>query len=342
MHDLNEREKLVLEAIVRNYILTTNPVASTYIARHSHLALSPATIRHIMGSLEEKGYIYQPHPSAGRIPTTMGYRIYVDEMMGRTRLSKQHKEQICQAIRQNPGDLENLLKEATRILAHLSRQLGIIISPHLGEGVFHRMEITQLSSERLLIVISIKSGLVKTIVLELHSSIQPDQLDLLKQILNERLEGLKLKEIRNRFKEIVQDLGEDDTGLIRLFISTAERIFDFSDDNDVYITGTHNILRQPEFLDTQKFSGIVELLEDKKIIIHLLDRSIATQDWNVKIGEEIGEQRMDGCSIIAARYRIGQVNGTLGIIGPTRMDYSHLVPLVNFTAQMLSQPLEND
>lgn len=341
MEILNAREKLVLEAIVRNYILTTNPVASSFISKKSRLHLSPATIRNIMARLEEKGLIYQPHTSAGRVPTTLGYRLYVDNMMGRARLSRFDKEKIRQVVKQNTGDIETLLDEATRILAHLSRQLSVIISPPLEEGTFHRMDISRLNSNRLMLIISIKSGLVKTIVLEIDSKIRSEELESLRRILNERLHGLRLKQIRQKFGEIVKDIRNEETGLIRVFIETAARIFNFSHDKEVYLTGTHNILRQPEFADHEKVSGVVELLEDKNVIIHLLDKSTERESLNIAIGEEIGEQIMENCSIIAARYKIGRVAGTLGIIGPTRMDYHHLVPLVDFTAQILSEPYKD-
>ncbi len=337
--NINDREKLVLEAIIKNFILTTTPVASSYIAQNSQFSFSPATIRSVMGKLEEDGYIYQPHPSAGRVPTTAGYRIYVNQMMKRSRLPRRQKEKIQEVIKENPGDLESLLRESTRILAQFSHQLSILISPHLDEGVFHRLDITRLSSERLLLVISIKSGMVKTIMLEINSNLTNDQLSSVRQILNERLNGLKLKQIRTKFKEIVKDIQNEETGLIHIFLKSANRIFNFNDDSEVFLTGTPNMLRQPEFSDYRKISQVVELLEDKKVIVHILNENTLESELNIKIGEEIGEQKMENCSIIAARYRIDQVSGTLGIIGPMRMDYSQLVPLVEFTAQILSDSL---
>ncbi len=339
MSVLSDKEKLVLEAIVKFFILNANPVASNYVARHSALAFSPATIRNIMYSLEEKGYIYQPHTSAGRVPTTRGYRFYVDHMMRRARLSTGQKETIKKAVFQNPGDFETVLKEASRILAHLSQQLSVIISPEFDEGVFHRMDITRLSSERLLLILSIKSGMVKTILLEVSSYLRDEHLNSLCNILNERLHGLKVREIRAKFREIVQDIADDKSGLIPLFSKAAHKIFDFSGENEVFLTGTHNILRQPEFANSIKVSSVVELLEDKNLVIHLLDDDIPDQKLSIKIGEEIREKKMKNCSIISARYRIGNMSGTLGVIGPIRMDYSYLVPLVDFTANFLSDSL---
>jgi heat-inducible transcriptional repressor len=337
---LSEREKLVLYAIVKNFILTVSPIASHFIARFSSLSFSPATIRNIMAELEEKGYIYQPHTSSGRIPTSAGYRIFVDQMLKKSRLSQEEKERIKQAVALSSGDYENLFRESSQILAHLSKQLSILISPRLNEGIFHRMEITRLGSERLLMIISIKSGIVKTIILEIETSVPDKQLDLLKQILNERLDGLKIRDIRNKFGEIVNDIRDEKSGLMHLFIDTADRIFDFSDNSTVFVTGTHNFLRQPEFYNHPELSGVVEVLEDKNIIIHLLDQTGLDENLNIMIGDEINEIKMKNCSIIAARYKIGEVKGTLGIVGPTRMDYGHLIPLVEFTARTLSDLLE--
>jgi heat-inducible transcriptional repressor len=334
---LNDREKLVLYSIVKNFILTANPVASNYIVKKSALTFSSATIRNIMAELEDKGYIFQPHTSAGRIPTSVGYRIFVDQIMKKGRLTTEEKKRIREVINIGPGDYENTLKESSRILAHLSHQLSVIVSPRMGEGIFQRMDISRLSISRLLLVITIQSGLVKTIILEIDSDVSDKQLKFLEQVLNERLLGLKIKEIRSKFNEIVTDIESEKSGLLHLFLETADRVFDFSDDSDVYLTGTYNLLRQVDFGGSHDLSSVVEILEDKNIIVHLLDLDQSRPEISVMIGDEIDESNMKNCSIISARYKIGQVKGTIGIIGPTRMDYSHLIPLVEFTAQALTE-----
>jgi heat-inducible transcriptional repressor len=335
--DLSDREKLVLYAVVKNFIMTANPVASSFIASHSHLSLSAATIRSVMAELEADGFICQPHTSAGRVPTSAGYRFFVDQMMRKGRLSAEEKEKIRHAVTSTSGDYESIFRESSRILAHLSKQLSIIVSPQLDEGIFHRIDITRLGSDRLLLIISITSGIVKTIIFEIDSDVLEKQLDLLQQLLNERLHGLRLKEIRTKFKEIVNDVSTKENALIHLFIDTADQIFNFSEDNTVFLTGTPNILRQPEFSDYETVSRVVELLEDTSIIIHLLDGAGSSSGLQILIGEEIEEKKMKDCSIIAARYKIGQVQGTVGLVGPTRMDYSHLIPLVEYTAVTLSE-----
>ncbi len=344
MTDLTPREKLILGAIVRNFIDTATPVSSALIAQTMKLGLSPATIRNIMASLEAKGYIHQPHPSAGRVPLTPAYRVYVDSLMKRARLTAEEKERIRRSVQETIFEFSEVMREATRILAHLSHLLGVVVSPRLEQAHFQRMELISLSAERILVIITIQTGLVKTIQLELASQISREKLEMVSQVLNERLHGLRLEKIRKDFLSIVRDLKNDESGLIQLFIQAADRMFDFEDDMDVYYMGTHFIVQQPEFSDLQRFSSVAELLENRHIIVQLLDEPDEGQGQTlkIKIGEEIQEERLKDCSIITAKYRLGEVTGILGIIGPTRMNYGKMVTLVDFTARTISQLLEKN
>ncbi len=338
---LSAREKIVLGEIVQHYISSAMPVSSSLIARRSHLGMSPATIRNIMAALEYKGYIYQPHPSAGRVPNTRGYRVYVDDLMKRARLSVEERHSIRETVQQTVTEFDEVLKEVSRILAHLAKQLGIIISPRIEEGVFERMEIVPISAERILVVISIQSGLVKTIILELNSIIPREKLQLVNQILNERLYGMKLVDIRKKFMDIVKDMRNEESGLIRLILTHANRLFDFEEDIEMYYMGAHYMVQQPDFPNVEKVSSVVEVLEDPRVMLHLLEES-NEQQVSVRIGEEIREKRLQNCSIITARYQIGSVSGTLGVIGPTRMNYSKLVVLVDYTARTITDVLNKN
>lgn len=344
MMNLTPREKLILGAIVQNFIESATPVSSTLIANRMKLGLSPATIRNIMASLEAKGYIYQPHTSAGRVPLTPAYRVYVDSLMKRARLTAEEKERIRQSVQETIYEFSEVMREATRILAHLSHLLGVVVSPRLKQGHFQRMELISLSAERILVIITIETGLVKTIQLELTSQIPREKLEMVSQVLNERLYGMRLDEIRKNFFSIVRDLKNDESGLIQLFVQAADRMFDFEDDLDVYYMGTHFIVQQPEFSDLQRFSSVAELLENRNIIIQLLDEPTEAegQTLKIKIGDEIEDERLKDCSIITAKYRLGDVTGTLGIIGPTRMNYGKMVTLVDFTARTISQLFEKN
>ena len=329
---------MVLGELVKIYIETAQPVSSLQIAQNSRISASPATIRNILAELEAHGFVYQPHTSAGRVPLTPAYRAYVDMLMKKSRLTPEEKQQITTPL--NTGydlDLQDVLNEVSRILAHLSKQLGIIISPRVEQGIFERMELIPLSSERLLIVISVKSGFVKTITLEIPQMVQPEKLHLVNQILNERLQGMKIADIKKTFSVIVKDIQHEDSGLVRLFLQRADRLFNFADDIDLYFKGTHNILQSPDFHDISAITSVVEMLETRRELVHLITKTDKVKDANIKIGEEIPDQKMQDFSIITARYQIGDISGVVGIIGPKRMNYSKFVSIVEYTAQRISE-----
>ncbi|MCB0264166.1 MAG: heat-inducible transcription repressor HrcA [Calditrichaeota bacterium] len=335
---LSTKEKLVLGELVKNFIDTATPVSSSLIAQTSRLNISPATIRNIMAMLESRGYIYQPHTSAGRVPQTPAYRAYVDMLMKKSRLSFDEKEQITVTI--NPlenYDLEDVLNEVTRILAHLSKQIGIMMSPRIEQGIFERMELIPLSSEKLLVIITVKSGFVRTITLEISQLVSPDKLNLVSQILNERLQGMKISDIKRTFSAVVKDIQHEDTGLVRMFSQRVDRLFNFSEDIDLYFKGTQNILQSPDFQDVSTLTSVMEMLETRRELVKILAEADNEQPTSIKIGEEIDEQKMAACSIITARYQIGDVSGVVGIIGPKRMNYSKFLSIVEFTARKISE-----
>lgn len=333
---LSRREKIVLGEVVRQFILNGLPVSSSLIAQKTGLGMSSATIRNILADLEKKEYIYQPHTSAGRVPKTSAYRLYVDSVMKKSRLSADERDQIYISIRKSESEFEGVLKEITRILAQLSRQLGVIVSPRIEQGIFQRMEIISLTSEKLLLIMSIESGFIKTVTVEVSSMISREKLQLVSQILNERLHGMNLAEIRGKFHEIVKDIWNEDSGLVKIFAQKADHLFDFEEDIELYFNGTDNIFHQPGFSNVEAVSSVVGMLEDRSYVVHLLDEETQTEPISIKIGEEINEQRMRECSMITARYRVGNINGILGIIGSKRIDYSKMASLVEFTARTIN------
>lgn len=333
---LNEREKIVLDALIQQFIANATPVSSTSIARKRNLGMSPASVRHILAELEHKGYIYQPHTSAGRVPVAQGYRLYVDALMRRARLSADEKKAIAESLKASSNELENVMREATRILAYLSHQLSVTVSPKMDDGIFQRMELVKLASDRILVVISIKSGLIKTITLEIPSDIPNEELGFINSILNERLAEMRIGEIRKLFTEIVRDIQEQQGGLLEAMINDIDRVFDFAENKEVFYMGTRYIGEQPEFADIQKFTNMVEILEEPSVIIQLLSEGSEENPYTIKIGEEIKEERMQQCSIITARYRVGTITGTIGLIGPMRMNYAKLVSVVEYMANVIT------
>lgn len=224
--DLNERERTVLHYVVHDFIETATPVGSRFISkRHEDvLGLSSATIRNIMSDLEYLGYIDHPHTSAGRVPTDRGYRFYLDSLMHTEALSPDEQQTIREGL-DGAQEMEEMLRESSRLIGRISRQLCVVTSPHLSSGVFERLELVPITSNRILVVISIKSGLVRTIMMEAGIEINRGRLDELARRMNEKLSGLTLQEIRDTFVERMRDAQDEPTGLIRLFIDSVDKLF---------------------------------------------------------------------------------------------------------------------
>jgi heat-inducible transcriptional repressor len=336
MATLNDREKTILHNIVHSYIQTAIPVGSRFIAKRRDIGLSPATIRNVMSDLEYLGYLGHPHTSAGRIPTDKGYRFYVNELMEIDQLSE--KEQVSiQSQLQGNIETDEILKIASKLLGTISHQLSVVTAPQMTSGVFEKLELLQLSSTRLLVIISIRSGLVKTIMMEIHSEIARTTLDQVARMLNERLSGLTLNEIRNTFAERIREYQNEESGLIRLFIESVDKLFDENRKEKIHIGGTTNIISQPEFDNAKNFKSIIELMDNEDIIIHVLETGDAKSSTaTVSIGEETKIEHLKDFSIVTKTYNVGDVSGTIGVLGPKRMEYSKMIPLVDFVASTIS------
>ena len=338
---LTNREIEILESIVQHFVITGDPVGSRTLSKRGKRKLSPASIRNVMADLEDKGFLDHPHTSAGRVPTTKGYRHYVDNLIDLVELSEEEKVIIKENIGQFSGDIDFILEKTLQVLTRISNLLGVILTPKFDEGTLEKIDIIKASSEKLLVILSIKDGIAKTILLEVHHELSSDPLNKVVLLINERLAGLKIKEIKSTFHDRLRDLKDEESGLIRLFIDSAEKLFDFSRYSNVLYSGASNILNYPEFSDVNKFSTLIELFEEKNIIIHMLEKRSIPPELKVTIGDENEEELVQNCSIITAPYTIGDVDGILGVIGPTRMVYQRVIPVVDFTAKFITNILHS-
>jgi heat-inducible transcriptional repressor len=338
---LNDRERDILRHVVYNFIQTAVPVGSRYISRHFESQLSPATIRNVMADLEDLGYLSHPHTSAGRVPTDLGYRYYIDFLMEMQKLTEREKVEIEQQLA-TMADHDSLLRETSKLLGKISKQLSVVSSPHISSGVFEKLELIPIASSKLLVVISIRSGLVKTLMLEVGVEIKREYLEHISRVLNERLSGLTLREIRDTFIERTRDVQDERTGLIRLFIDSVDQLFDDMKDRDkVHISGTQNIIEQPEFIDPRNFRSIIELIENDDIIVHLLEKhEELDKNFVITIGEENKDSKAKEYSVVSATYDLEGITGRVGIIGPTRMDYGKLIPLVDHVAKLIARMMK--
>ncbi|MBI4419007.1 MAG: heat-inducible transcription repressor HrcA [Ignavibacteriales bacterium] len=337
--NLSRREGDILRHVVHNYIQTASPVGSRYISKHFESSLSPATIRNVMADLEEDGFLSHPHTSAGRIPTDQGYRYYVDYLMDIENLTEMEKQAIQEYLGHTP-DPNELLRETSKLLAKISRQLSVVSSPHLSSGIFEKLELIPIASSRLLVVLSIRSGLVRTIMMEVGSEVKREILDGIAALLNERISGLTLQQIRDTFAERVRDVSGEQTGLIRLFIESVDQLFNDEKDEKLHISGTNALIEQPEFVDPANFRSVIELIENEDFIVHLLEKhDDSGRNYVITIGSENDEQRARDYSIVTANYEFNGVRGKLGVIGPKRMNYSKVIPLVDHVARAIAKLL---
>lgn len=341
---LTDREQEILRLVVKSFIDTAGPVGSRFLASSSGIALSPASIRNTMSDLEGYGYLDHPYTSAGRVPTELGYRTFVDELMDSPRLSTLEKQVLKGELDRLMGDTSQLLRESSRLLGRFSNLLGVVLTPKLSTGVLERMEVVQLSSSRIMFVVSVEGGLVKTIVLELETDLDRRHLDKVVRILNERLAGLTLEEIRKSYPARVRDLRDDHSGVVRLILKEGALLFsEPSENRRLEYAGAQNILLQPEFQEPADLHSLIEMLEDEDFVVHLLeDRRGVEGDEpgraTISIGRENVQEKAERYSIVTADYQIGRTVGTVGIIGPTRMDYERIIALVESIAILLNRP----
>ena len=337
MNVLNERQKVILRCTIKQYVETAAPVGSKHLVKEYRLNFSPATIRNEMSNLEEMGYLSQPHISAGRVPTEKGYRVYVDALMKSGQLSQNEKKAVKQSIARAGGNLNKILGEASKIMSRISEELSVVITPWMSWGVFDRLELIRLTEGKLLAVIHVKSRLVKTVVLKIDSDINDDLLIEASSILNERLSGLTLEEIRMTIKERIRDVNRSYKYFLDEISGFSNELFDFSETKEVHYSGTSNILKQPEFSSVERIRPLFSLIDDKESLIRLFTSK--TNDVDIKIGRENRKEELQPFTIVSASYKRGRDVGTLGVLGPIRMRYHKIIPLVNYVAKTMSKSL---
>jgi len=294
-----------------------------------------------MSDLEDLNYITHPHTSGGRMPTDKGYRYFVNELMDIEHLKSGEKAKIKKQIDELDLASDEIYKEISKILGRLTKEISIVSQPNFSKAILEKLELVNISSNKVLVVVSIKSGFVRTLIFDVHSEISRDKLEKISRILNERLSGLTLKEIKKTYKDRIGELQSEHTGIVKVFVDSIDKIFhDETDGMTLYVGGTLEILSQPEFGSTQNYKNLIELTDDKDVVIHVLN-SIPTDENGVaiSIGEESKDDKMKDYSIISTTYSIGDMSGKIALIGPKRMNYSKLVSWLNFTTDLIKEKL---
>lgn len=351
--ELNSRQQEILNSIINLYILKAIPIGSRPLSKHieGKLNLSPATIRNVMADLEDMNYIAHPHTSAGRVPTDKGYRYYVDNLFNMGLVSKSEIENVWAYDKSELLNLENLkndgdtvFREASKIIGMMSKFLAIVTFPEIHDLIVEKIELIQLSSTKILVVIALNSNIVRTVTMENNIELNSKNIELIKILINDRVQGKTLQFIKDNFFELVKDVDTENAPIIRLFIDSLELLFDkYRTNEKVITTGTQNLLDYPESINTENLKSVIELVENDNIIIHLLDNYIENIGVNneslqtkVLIGKEIKNDIFEDYSLVLSPYNYGNSVGTIGVIGPKRMNHQKMISLINTVSNVIS------
>ncbi len=342
---LSSRDQEVLKAVVTDYISYGEPVGSRTISKKYIKNISPATIRNIMADLEELGYLYQPHASAGRIPTEKGLRLYIEFLMESRKIKEEEEYLIRKAYKDLSGSTDEILKVTSKILSEFCCQVGIVMLNRVEEIKFKRIEFIKLHDFNILVILVSESGIIHQRFIRTDEDISQEDLDKYSRYLNDILKNLTLKEVKEK---ILNDMAQDKAIFDEIYFRTLGILKKaLSDDSSLnaslYIEGQSNLFNNPEFSDVERMKRILRALEDKSRIIKLLDMAVgSTKGVQIIFGPEINIQELREIGIVSSPYKRGDVVlGVLGVMGPMRMDYARIIPLVEFTANVLSEYIES-
>lgn len=342
---LTDRERQVLEAVVRTYVDTAEPAGSRTVSRRFELGVSPATVRNTMSDLEEKGYLFHPHTSAGRVPTDLAYRFFVDQVIRPGPPSQADRATLARELEVGFSAVERLVQRATRALSVLTYELGLAIAPRLDDAVLEKLDLIQVSSDKVLMVATLQKGLVRTLYIDLPGEVPQDTLVTLTVILNERLGGLTLAEIRRTLPDRLKDTGCEDAPaaeeLLNIFMQAGGELFDLVhiEPADIHIGQTSVLAAQPEFTSGERLKGLLELTEQTDFLAAVLGSRDHRGGLKITIGTENDPEELSNLTLVTSEYRFGGLKGVIGVIGPTRMPYEKVVAIVDYTSRLVNQML---
>ena len=338
---LDDRARTLLKALIERYVSEGQPVGSRALSRLSGLELSPATIRNVMADLEELGLIASPHTSAGRVPTPRGYRYFVDTLLTLQPLEQQQTSTMQGQLR--AGDPQRALHTAAQLLSNLSQFAGVVLTPRRTPS-FRQLEFVRLSERRVLLIIVTPDGDVQNRVLMTPTPFSQAQLTEAANRLNERYAGLSFSEARARLQGELQQLREDISALMEAAVQAGSEAEAEAEADPVVVSGERKLLGVSDLAtDVDKLRRMFDLFEHKTRLMQLLDSSIGSQGVQIYIGGESQLVPIDDMSMVVAPYQVdGKVVGTLGVVGPTRMAYERVIPIVDITAKLLSNALSQN
>ena len=344
-NDLNERSREILLGIIEGYFGTASPVGSKFIAERSRLNLSSASIRNIMALLEEAGYIYQPHFSAGRVPTAKGYKFYVDSLMKRENISVKEKEDIEIRLTSASRDLNGILNQVSILLSDLSHYAGVVLAPDMSEANILHIEFIRIKEKNILAIIVFANGITENKSFYITKDIKQNELTRYSNKLNEIIEckNCSLDDLKEIITEEMHNDKENFYSILNMGIfSSIGNVSGYWDyehyDNCLYVGPEGDLIEEPEFSNNEQIKFLIKTISDKKNIIKLLGHTKNSKTKQIFIGSEEEWSEISGLSLITAPYvsDVNLIRGSIGIIGPLRMNYSHVIPIIDFVSEFLS------
>lgn len=335
---MEERNKQILTSVINEYVLTAEPVGSRKLAKKYNINLSSATIRNVMSDLEDMGLLHQPHTSAGRIPTEKALRFYVNSILKVKDLKLREKDRIRKRYQFSELETSDIIKQTSEVLSVLSHQMSIISAPKIIGTVLKHIEFIKISTNRILVIFVSQSGFVQNRIVEDKEDISQGELDKYTNYLGDILVGISLEEVRAKLDEEMQKEKIAYDQLMSKALQLSKKALAEELEPELYVGGKINLLESPEFSEVGRMRTLLQALEEKNLLLTLLDKTMDAEGVQIFIGSEAQLSDMQTLSIITSPYSQGKnVVGALGIIGPTRMDYLNLIPIVEYSAQLVTE-----
>ena len=340
-NQLSERSLKLFRSLVEHFIQDGQPVGSRTLARDIGMDLSPATIRNVMADLEDMGLLHSPHTSAGRVPTVKGYRLFVDNLLRVNRLEASELQRMAAQLAAE-DDVQVLMERASSMLSEITSLAGIVMLPRPNQQSLRHIEFVSLSDNRVLVILVVNEREIQNRIIQTARPYKQSELQQAANFINSTYSGRDLQTVRAELLRDLKRVKDDVNQLMQTAIEMAERTFDTGGTGDYVMSGQTNLMNVAELSDLEKLRKLFESFHRKRDILHLLEQSISARGVQIFIGEESGYEVLDDCSVVMSPYESdGNVIGVLGVIGPTRMNYERVIPIVDITAKMLGSALNS-
>lgn len=342
LDNLNERSQQLFKVLVERYISEGQPIGSRTLSKDEQIDLSPATIRNVMADLEDLGLIIAPHTSAGRIPTVQGYRLFVDNLVTVKPLRNKVINRLRNELGIN-GSSEGMINKASSLLSGMTKMAGVVTIPRREAVILRHIEFLPLTSKRILVILVVNEQEVQNRIINTERAFSESELTQTANFLNKEYVGQDLSNIRQYLLESMKKVRDDMQNIMRMALQMADNVMQDNQNDDYVMAGQTNLMDYAEMADMEHLRQLFDAFNTKRDVLHVLDQSIHAEGMQVFIGEESGYSAFDGCSVITAPYKVSdEVVGVLGVIGPTRMAYDRVIPVVDVTAKLLGSLLSSE